>query len=82
MICFSNSEIERWIDEDAPYVDLTSHLLGIGAQPAALTVRQIGRHFEKAVTILSRAKYMGEFLYFNAQCAGRQRVVKYIQLSA
>ena len=39
MIFFPNSEIERWIDEDAPSVDLTSHLLGIGGQPAALTVR-------------------------------------------
>ena len=39
MVFFSNSEIEAWINEDAPLVDLTSHLLGIGAQPAALTVR-------------------------------------------
>ena len=39
MIFFSNAEIEAWINEDAPMLDLTSHLLGIGAQPAALTVR-------------------------------------------
>ena len=39
MIFFPNSEIERWIDEDAPSVDLTSYLLGIDAQPAVLTVR-------------------------------------------
>ena len=39
MIFFSNAEIESWINEDAPMLDLTSHLLGIGAQPAALTVR-------------------------------------------
>ncbi len=39
MVFFSNSEIEAWINEDAPLVDLTSHLLGISAQPATLTVR-------------------------------------------
>lgn len=39
MIFFPTQEIESWIDEDAPLVDLTSHLLGLAAQPAVLTVR-------------------------------------------
>lgn len=39
MIFFTTQEIESWINEDAPLLDLTSHLLGIGAQPASLAVR-------------------------------------------
>ncbi len=29
--CISETEIERFIEEDVPYGDLTTHLLGIGA---------------------------------------------------
>lgn len=39
MIFFQTHEIEAWINEDAPLVDLTSHLLEIEAQAAELTVR-------------------------------------------
>ncbi|MCI5160798.1 MAG: ModD protein [Candidatus Electrothrix sp. AX5] len=39
MIIFTTQEIEAWINEDAPLVDLTSHLLKIGNQPSRLTVR-------------------------------------------
>ncbi|WP_127119199.1 ModD protein [Thiomicrospira sp. S5] len=38
MVWFSNEEIAQWINEDAPLVDLTSHLLGIEAQYCELTV--------------------------------------------
>ena len=38
MIFFTTQEIESWINEDVPMLDLTSHLLGIGAQPARLTM--------------------------------------------
>lgn len=31
-----DSEIERWIDEDLPYGDLTTHLLGIGDRPGRI----------------------------------------------
>lgn len=31
-------EIDRLIEEDVPYLDLTSHLLGIGEQPARITI--------------------------------------------
>lgn len=31
-------EIDRLIEEDVPYLDLTSHLLGIEAQPARITI--------------------------------------------
>ncbi len=42
MIFFTTQEIEAWINEDAPLVDLTCHLLNIGSQPARLTV--VTRH--------------------------------------
>jgi molybdenum transport protein len=42
MIFFTTQEIEAWINEDAPLVDLTCHLLKIGEQPARLTV--VTRH--------------------------------------
>jgi molybdenum transport protein len=35
--CLPDGEIERFIDEDIPYGDLTTHLLGIGHQPGAIT---------------------------------------------
>ncbi len=38
MVWFSNEEIAHWINEDAPLVDLTSHLLGVEAQYCELTV--------------------------------------------
>lgn len=39
MVFFTTHEIEQWINEDAPLVDLTGHLLGIGAQPAVLEIK-------------------------------------------
>ncbi|MCI5168022.1 MAG: ModD protein, partial [Candidatus Electrothrix sp. GM3_4] len=39
MIFFTTEEIEQWINEDAPLVDLTSHLLKINNQPAVLQVQ-------------------------------------------
>jgi molybdenum transport protein len=38
MIFFTQQEIESWIEEDAPLVDLTSHWLGIDDRPARLVV--------------------------------------------
>ncbi len=35
--CLSDSDIERFIDEDLPYGDLTSHLLGIGNSRGRIT---------------------------------------------
>jgi molybdenum transport protein len=37
LACLPDGEIERFIDEDLPYGDLTTHLLGIGHQPGAIT---------------------------------------------
>jgi len=37
LACLPDWEIERFIDEDLPYGDLTTHLLGIGHQPGAIT---------------------------------------------
>ncbi len=34
--------LDRWIKEDVPYLDLTTHLLGIGGQPGQLTLRNRG----------------------------------------
>ena len=34
--CLSDAEIERFVEEDVPYGDLTSHLLGLGAQPGRM----------------------------------------------
>ncbi|MCP3671724.1 MAG: ModD protein [Gammaproteobacteria bacterium] len=39
MIFFRKNEIESWIEEDAPLVDLTSHLLGINGQLSILSVQ-------------------------------------------
>ncbi|HSH84236.1 MAG TPA: ModD protein [Guyparkeria sp.] len=38
MIFFTQHEVDQWIEEDAPLLDLTSHLLGLDSQPARLTV--------------------------------------------
>ena len=35
----SDADLDRWLDEDAPYGDLTTHLLGIGDRPARITFR-------------------------------------------
>ena len=37
LACLPDGEIERFIDEDLPYGDLTTHLLGIGHQPGVIT---------------------------------------------
>ncbi len=39
MVFFETQEIERWIGEDVPSIDLTSDLLGLAQQPAVLRVR-------------------------------------------
>ncbi|MBO1924934.1 hypothetical protein [Thiomicrorhabdus sp. 6S3-12] len=39
MIYFQTHEIESWINEDAPLLDLTGHLLEINNQSARLTVK-------------------------------------------
>jgi len=36
LACLPDIEIERFIDEDLPYGDLTTHLLGIGNQPGTI----------------------------------------------
>ena len=35
--CLPDSEIERFLEEDIPYGDLTTHLLGIGGQPGEIS---------------------------------------------
>ena len=35
----SDADVDRWLDEDVPYGDLTTHLLGIGGVPARMTFR-------------------------------------------
>lgn len=37
LACLPDGEIERFIDEDLPYGDLTTHLLGIGNQPGVIS---------------------------------------------
>lgn len=37
-----DGELERWLEEDVPYLDLTTHLLGIGARPGR--IRCLLRH--------------------------------------
>ena len=37
MLYLSSEEIDRFIKEDVPYFDLTSHLLGIRDQPGKIT---------------------------------------------
>ncbi len=36
LACLPDSEIERFLEEDLPYGDLTTHLLGIGGQPGEI----------------------------------------------
>jgi len=59
MIFFQTHEIEAWINEDAPLVDLTSHLLAIDHQPAMLTVRT--RH-DTRLTLMEEAARIFEIL--------------------
>ena len=59
MIFFQTHEIEAWINEDAPLIDLTSHLLEIDEQPAVLTVR--ARHTTR-LTLMEEAARIFELL--------------------
>lgn len=59
MIFFQTHEIEAWINEDAPLVDLTSYLLGIDQQPAQLSVRT--RHLT-CLTLMEEAARIFEIL--------------------
>jgi len=59
MIYFQTHEIEAWINEDAPLIDLTSHLLDINDQPALLTVRS--RH-KTTLTLMEEAARIFELL--------------------
>jgi molybdenum transport protein len=36
IVCLPDSELERYIEEDVPYGDLTTHLLGIGTSPGRI----------------------------------------------
>lgn len=53
-----DATIERWIKEDVPYLDLTTHVLGIGGQPGRLTLRNRNRIVvcgtEEAQRVLAR----------------------------
>jgi len=42
MSYLDDATLDRWIKEDVPYLDLTTHLLGIGAHPGRLTLRSRG----------------------------------------
>ena len=59
MIFFQTHEIEAWINEDAPLVDLTSYLLEINKQPSLLTVRT--RH-TTTLTLMEEAARIFELL--------------------
>lgn len=59
MIFFQTHEIEAWINEDAPLVDLTGHLLGIEHQPSELTIRT--RH-KTRLTLMEEAARIFEIL--------------------
>lgn len=59
MIFFQTHEIEAWINEDAPLVDLTGHLLGIEEQKAELVVRT--RHSTR-LTLMEEAARIFEIL--------------------
>jgi molybdenum transport protein len=43
--CLPDAELERYVEEDVPYGDLTTHLLGIGGQPgrAVFSTRETTR---------------------------------------
>ena len=36
MVTLSDARIDELIAEDVPYIDLTSHILGVGAQPGEM----------------------------------------------
>ena len=59
MIFFQTHEIEAWINEDAPMVDLTSHLLGIEQQSAELSIKT--RHPTR-LTLMEEAARIFEIL--------------------
>lgn len=59
MIFFQTHEIEAWINEDAPLIDLTSYLLDIKEQPSRLTVRT--RH-ATTLTLMEEAARIFELL--------------------
>lgn len=59
MIFFQTHEIEAWINEDAPLIDLTSHLLDIHQQPSRLTLRT--RHTTR-LTLVEEAVRIFELL--------------------
>lgn len=59
MIFFQTHEIEAWINEDAPLLDLTSQLLEIHDQPAVLTV--CTRHATR-LTLMEEAARIFELL--------------------
>ena len=59
MIFFQTHEIEAWINEDAPLVDLTGHLLGVEQQPSELTIRT--RH-KTRLTMMEEAARIFEIL--------------------
>lgn len=59
MIFFQTHEIEAWINEDAPLIDLTSHLLRIHQQPSRLIVRT--RHTTR-LTLMEEAVRIFEIL--------------------
>ncbi|QKI89288.1 ModD protein [Thiomicrorhabdus xiamenensis] len=59
MIYFQTHEIESWINEDAPLLDLTGHLLEINNQPARLSVKS--RHATR-LTMMEEAARIFELL--------------------
>ncbi|WP_321276012.1 ModD protein [Thiomicrorhabdus indica] len=59
MIFFQTHEIEAWINEDAPLVDLTSHLLDIKTQQSELTIHT--RH-KTRLTMMEEAARIFEIL--------------------
>ena len=59
MIFFQTHEIEAWINEDAPLIDLTSHHLSIHNQPSILTIRS--RH-QTRLTMMEEAVRIFEIL--------------------
>lgn len=72
LACLPDGEIEKFIDEDLPYGDLTTHLLGIGNKPGSISfatredttlccTEEAGRVLEKCGCRVSALEPSGTF---------------------
>ena len=70
-VFFSHAEIDAWIAEDAGLLDLTTHLLGVGARPAAICFRLrqdgVAAGTEQAARVLAHCGARAEVLQPSGQ---------------